>query len=179
MPCGSQSSQVTHSQAPTHPSAHLANHHEQEDSCSHRIQSNHGKDSTYPHKTYYSHYIVYYSYTMLTILFLNLFIWERARAWVGERGRGRASQAEPNKGLDLTTPRSSPDPKPRGGCSTNCATQAPLITLLCQKDSMMNNNGKNLMKSGERNQANWWVLKDGSALAKSVRIRKANVARTD
>ena len=48
-----------------------------------------------------------------------------------EEEGGRETQAdsalstEPDVGLDLMTPRSLPEPKPRVGRLTNCATQVP------------------------------------------------------
>ena len=36
---------------------------------------------------------------------------------------------EPDTALELTTPRSPPESKPRVGCLTDCATQAPLFYM--------------------------------------------------
>jgi len=69
------------------------------------------------------------------ILFFFSFILEKEKVCVCKQGRGRGrereSQAdsalsvEPDKGLDLTSLRSWPEPKSRAGCLTDWATQAP------------------------------------------------------
>jgi len=64
-----------------------------------------------------------------------IYLFERERS--GERERENPKQtpkpsAEPEGGLDLTTLRSWPEPKPRVQCSTYLATQAPLRSGLLQ-----------------------------------------------
>ena len=48
----------------------------------------------------------------------------------GENLKQTALGMEPDMGLDLTSLRSGPEPKPRVGCLTDCATQVPHQSLL-------------------------------------------------
>ena len=71
-------------------------------------------------------------YDLYIIFKIYLFIREREsrHEWEGKREREKKSQAdsvlstEPEAGLDLTTLRLGPEPKPRVKCSTDCAIQA-------------------------------------------------------
>ena len=70
-----------------------------------------------------------FSFMGCFVFIFNMFILEikRERVHGEEKGRGRESQAgRPCAGLNLTSLRLWPGPKPRDGCSTDWATQVPV-----------------------------------------------------
>ena len=75
---------------------------------------------------------------------MYLFIWERTSARIrGEGEEERESQvdsplsAESNTGKDFMTQRSRPELKPRVGCLTDLAIQAPPRTLIALTDMLL------------------------------------------
>lgn len=67
----------------------------------------------------------------------SIYFLEREGAWEGEGQRARDSQAdsplseEPDAGLDLMTPRSRAELKPRVGHLIDFASQEPLLYFMC------------------------------------------------
>lgn len=72
-------------------------------------------------------------FILTSICFLWDFGGDLEHKWEGERERESQANCslsmEPNTGLNLIPLSSSPDPKPRIGCLTSCATQSPLVFI--------------------------------------------------